>query len=668
MEAGQEQLVLVADPNSTKVSASKGRSSRKTASSKQVALAAELPIAQVRVDVSIAHLDREFDYLVPEELSESALIGSKVRVRFNGKLVDAIIVARHSSSEFSKLLPIERVIGPALTEETLQLVLAVTSRYAGLMWDIVRSAVPAKHGRGTVKREIIKSAVPTVEMSFGAAWGAYQGGATALDRIASGESVRACWVSAPASDWRREVRDLVESVRQRETEGGVLIVLPDAKDVQDLVSFCGDLAPTILSAEVGAEARYRAFLSIIEGESHFVIGTRSAVFAPIHNLSLIVMWDDGNDNFAEPHAPYWDAREVAALRSHLTGCSFFVGAHSRSVVTQSWCESSWAVDLVPSPEAKLSVRGKIRGMHPEDSERDPARARIPRVAWEAVKKGLTTGPVLIQVARKGYIPVLLCTECGERARCSCGGGIVIVRRGEHQQRVCDRCGTTTWRCSCGGTSVKAISIGTERTAEEIGRAFPGFPVMWSQREKLLASVDATPRIIVSTPGAEPRAEQGFQAVVILDAVSNSISLLAQESLVRRLFNAAVLAAPKAEIVVAAPGEDRAVQALSRWDSVWAAQRELAERAQAHLPPTYRVVRLDGSRSGVSAVMETISGAMEVGILGPVENQDGNNVHAFILAQRSHGTQLTQLLAEITRTRSANPKADHVQVRIDPRDF
>jgi primosomal protein N' (replication factor Y) (superfamily II helicase) len=663
MESGQEQLFLVADP-----SAAKARAARSTKPKKQVTPATVLPIAQARVDVSIAHLDRDFDYLVPEELSEAAQIGAKVRVRFNGKLTDAIIVGRQSSSEFSKLLPIERVVGPALTEETLELVLAVTSRYAGMFWDVIRSAVPTKHGRSTAKRDIPEPLTATSGSSLISAWHSYDRGVDFLDQMSRGETVRACWASAPASDWRLEVKELVEQARTHQPEGGVLILLPDAKDVHDLVSLCTDLAPTILTADLGAEERYRAFLSVIEGESSCVIGTRSAVFAPVNNLSLIVMWDDGNDNFAEPHAPYWDAREVAALRSHLQSCSFFVGAHCRSVVTQSWCDSGWAVDLRPSHEAKKLVRGKIRGMHPEDAERDPARARIPRVAWEAVKSGLTSGPVLIQVARKGYIPVLLCTECGERAECSCGGGIAIIRNGVHQQRICERCGITTWRCACGGTAVTAVSIGTERTAEEIGRAFPGFPVVWSQREKIISSVDSTPRIIVSTPGAEPRAEHGFRAVVILDAVSYSISLLAQESLVRRLFGAAVLAAPEAEIVVAAPSDDRAVQALSRWDSVWVAQRELAERAQAHLPPVYRIARLDGSRAGVSAVTHAISATPHISILGPVDNQNGVKVHAFLVVPRSQATQLTQLLAEITRTRSADPKADHVQVRMDPRDF
>ncbi len=688
MNEGQEQLLLLADSAPTKRAA-------KPTKVKKAEPAKVNPIARVRVDVSIAHLDRDFDYVVPSELDDQVSIGCKVRVRFNRALTDAIVIDRIAESEVSKLSSIERVIGPALTAETLSLVLSVCQRYAGLFWDVVRAAVPKKHGRISAGATQLQAAASVQvsesgEVTDSICWDAYDNGSSVLGQLRAGETVRGCWSSAPATDWRREIRGLIDCIRNGSGEhhdaAGILILVPDVKDVRHFLELMGDSSVEVLTAELGEAARYKAFQRIHAGVSRVVIGTRSAVFAPVANLKAIVMWDDGNDTYSDPHAPYWDAREVAALRSHESECSLLVGNTSRSVVTQSWCESGWAIDISPSSVAKKSVMGRVRAVVPEDAALDPAQARIPRIAWQAAQKGLTTGPVLIQVARKGYIPVIMCLDCGAVATCQCGGAIQTVRSGTGSVTRCIRCGIQTWRCSCAGNRTKALSIGAERTAEEIGRAFPGTPILWSQADRMIDHVDGTPRIIVATPGAEPIAIGGYSAVIVLDASTSAPSLLAQESLLRRFFNAAVMGSSSAHIVIVAPAVERAVQAVTRWDARWAASRELSERREAHLPPSTRFVRIDGARSDIEAFITNIQGMMlsngraqrghggdYFSVLGPIDHlnheQVGDTrVHAFLVVNRSRGSELSRHLLELTRVRSTDSKCGHVQVRVDPRDF
>ena len=703
MNEGQEQLLLLADSAPAKRAA-------KTTRVKKTEPAKVNPIARVRVDVSIAHLDRDFDYVVPSDLDDQVSIGCKVRVRFNRALTDAIVIDRIAESEFSKLSSIERVIGPALTPETLSLVQSVCQRYAGLFWDVVRAAVPKKHGRiaaGATQLQTAASvhASESGEVPDSTCWDAYDNGTNVLAQLMAGETVRGCWSSAPATDWRREIRGLIDCIRYGNGEhhdaAGILILVPDVKDVRHFLELMGDLTVEVLTAELGEGARYKAFQRIYAGVSRVVIGTRSAVFAPVANLKAIVMWDDGNDTYSDPHAPYWDAREVAALRSHESACSLLVGNTSRSVVTQSWCESGWATDISPSSAAKKRVMGRVRAVVPEDAALDPAQARIPRIAWQAAQKGLITGPVLIQVARKGYIPVIMCLDCGVVATCKCGGAIQTVRHGTGSVTHCIRCGIQAWRCSCGGNRTKALSIGAERTAEEIGRAFPGTPILWSQADRLIDHVDSAPRIVVATPGAEPMALGGYSAVIVLDASTSAPSLLAQESLMRRFFNAAVLGSPSAHVVIVAPAVERAVQAVTRWDARWAASRELSERREAHLPPSTRFVRIDGARTDVVAFIDSIQSMMLANghaqrvherdyfsVLGPIdhanldranldrakldrvdERQVGDTrVHAFLAVNRSRGSELSRHLLELTRVRSTDSKCGHVQVRVDPRDF
>src|SRR6202008_3770801 len=106
--------------------------------SKDGALSARLPVARVAVDISLAHLDRPFDYLVPASMDEAAVPGCRVRVRFAGQLVDGYLLERADSSEHQgKLARLERVTSPepVLTPEIFDLARAVADRYAGTLAD-----------------------------------------------------------------------------------------------------------------------------------------------------------------------------------------------------------------------------------------------------------------------------------------------------------------------------------------------------------------------------------------------------------------------------------------------------------------------------------------------------------------------------------------------------
>ncbi len=288
------------------------------------------------------------------------------------------------------------------------------------------------------------------------------------------------------------------------------------------------------------------------------------------------------------------------------------------------------------------------------------------MAWQAIKDSLPGGPVLVSVGRRGYIPALLCVQCGERAICACGGAIQHANGNlPGEPLTCGRCGSGGWRCACGGTQIKALAIGAERTAEELGRAFAGTPVLWSQQEHVVINVDSRARIVVATQGAEPFAENGFAAVVILDMNAQSISLSASESLVRRAFAAAVRAKVGAPIVLTGNPGHRESQAVARWDSPWFAGRECLDRAQAHLPPAVRVALLMGDRDAVLSVATRAQESVQVRLLGPI---DGEASKVFLMVRRADGNALSQVLNQIMRTRSADPKNSFVRIHMDPRDF
>lgn len=628
------------------------------------------PIARVRVDLPIMHLDRDFDYLVPDQLDTQAVPGARVRVRFAGRLRDAYVISRSDVADVESPKAIERVIDaiPPLTTETLHLVQQVADRFVGTFWDVVRSAVPGRHARAeritmSLDNEVFDPS--TIAIPNDSVWNDY-----VWPDAADGPR-RYVWSSAPASDFAEEITSLAQQYRRQSR--GVVIVVPDAADIQRVrLSLERAIPPADiaeLTADAGPERRYREFLRIRTGLAGTVIGTRNAVFAPVTHLGAVIVWDDGDDVFREPHAPYWDVREVAALRSHESECDLYVGAPARSVATQWWCDSGWAQAVEPTRPSWWVVRA----IDDREVARDPAArsARIPTLAWQVAREGLDVGPVLVQVSRRGYLPVLACQGCREPAVCSvptCQGALEISSG--HAIPRCRRCGALagSWSCpECGDSRVRAVTVGAGRTAEELGRAFPGVPIVWSEADRIVREVEPTSALVVATPGAEPRAIDGYRAVILLDARAAFPSLAGAEQLVRRWFAATRMIAPSGQVCVVADPSAPEVQALTRWDSRWFAQRELSERKAVGLPPITRVAEVTGPPSAISELQNSLE--LPLRILGPVETGIKSTVRTFFVARRADASELTSRLNAALRTASLRESAIRdVRVRMDPRDM
>ncbi|MFC0861017.1 primosomal protein N' [Sphaerimonospora cavernae] len=643
--------------------------------------AGELPVARIVVDTPLPHLDRPFDYLVPATADTVAVPGCRVRVRFAGRLTDGFLLERVSSSEHrGRLAFLERVISsePVLTAETAGLARAVADRYAGTMSDVLRLAVPPRHARveaeARAPARLGQNPVSPPESGDvgAAAWAAYPAGPSFLAALAEGRSPRAVWTALPGVSWPQAI---AAAVRATLASGrGAVIVLPDGKDVAMMARALETTPHVAITADLGPAERYRRWLRALRGEVAVVVGNRPAAFAPVASLGLAVIWDDGDDLHADPHAPYPHAREVLALRAHRADAGLLVGGHARTAEAALLVATGWARSLAPRRE---EIRARAPRARPAGDDADLAHdeaaraARLPTIAWRALRRGLESGPVLVQVPRRGYLPALSCRTCRSPARCpDCRGPLAL--RGGHAVPYCRWCGRIAGgrRCpSCGDDRIRALIVGVRRTAEELGRAFPSVPVKTSGRDGVLAAVRAAPALVVATPGAEPVPDGGYAAAVLLDgwALLGRPDLRAAEETLRRWMNAAALARPGAELVVLADSAVPAVQALVRWDPITFAERELADRAELGFPPAVRMATLTGP---AAAVRETLAGtALPDGaqVLGPVP-VDGELERAMVRVPRDRGSALARALKGASGARSARKAADVVRVAVDPLDL
>ncbi|MGW2154242.1 primosomal protein N' [Nonomuraea sp. NPDC001699] len=790
-----------------------------------VVAAPERPVARVVVDSPLPHLDRLFDYLVPAAMHEAARPGVRVRVRFAGKLIDAFLLERVDESDHEgRLTPLERVVSPeqVLTPEIAGLARAVADRYAGTLTDVLRLAVPPRHAKA--EAEIPPPAGPapgssheagspdTVEETPGgagdigeqraadgdtgvvgggsagdgrgdasehagegreSAWDAYPTGPSFLDALRHGRAPRAVWSALPgATGWAGAMAEAV--LATLEGGRGAVLVVPDGKDVAladaEFERLLGPGRHVALTADLGPAERYRRWLKVLRGQVRAVVGTRAAMFAPVADLGLVAIWDDGDDLHAERLAPYPHAREVLGLRAHRTGAAMLIGGYARTAEATQLVATRWARPIVAARTMIRTVAPRVRPAG-EDAElaKDQAarQARLPSLAWRALRQGLESGPVLVQVPRRGYLPALACRHCRAPARCvlpptriaphlaappapaaaptpvrggagapagaegrggplpvagealtlsaaasgavplglplhapgtgagalppavdglagmpdgsaAHGGGESLCHgplalRAGHAAPYCRWCGRVDadWRCpSCGSPRLRAVVTGARRTAEELGRAFPSVPVRTSGRDGVLARVPAARALVVATPGAEPVAEGGYAAAVLLDgwALLGRADLRAGEETLRRWMNAAALLRPSAELVVLGDAGLPSVQALLRWDPITHAERELGDRAELGFPPAVRMATLTGSASAVRQMLDEVRLPPDAQVLGPVPVDESGLERAMIRVRRGGGAALSAALKGASGVRAARKTPDVVRVSVDPLDL
>ena len=620
-------------------------------SSQPAGTAPHLPVARVLVATPLAHLDRPFDYLIRSEQDEAARPGVRVRVRFAGRLLDGFLLERVAESDHDgRLGYLDRVVSaePVLHPEVAALARSVADHYAGTVADVLRLAVPPRHARveqappapsaGSVPPTAVPvppTAVPVPPTGVpvppaGSGWDRYRAGASFLAAVAGGRPARAVWQALPGEDWPARLADAAATAWA--AGRGALLVVPDARDLTRLDAALSAVLPrgehVVLQAEAGPAPRYRNFLSVSRGQVRVVAGNRAAMFAPVDRLGLLAVFDDGDDLLAEPRAPYPHAREVLMLRASVTGAALLIGGFARTAEAQRLVESGWAHEIRAE---RATVRGSAPRIeaagdtHAAGADSAAARARLSPAAFAASRGALAAGtPVLIQVPRAGYQPALACARCRRPAHCRhCAGP--LARAGRNQVPTCRWCGRPDAHLvcpACGSDQIRSTAVGARRTAEELGRAFPGVEVVTSSGETVRAGVPAAPLLVIATPGAEPVAAGGYGVALLLDGSTLLArpDLRAAEEALRRWMTAAALVRPAGEggrVVVGADVSLAVVQALIRWDPAGAAAAELAGRRELGFPPVTVMASLTGPAAAVAAAGEELAGHPEIEQLGPI---------------------------------------------------
>ena len=226
--------------------------------------------------------------------------------------------------------------------------------------------------------------------------------------------------------------------------------------------------------------RYDQFKRLRRGEAHIVLGTRSAVFAPLENLGLIIMDEEQEGSYQSENAPCYHARDVAKYRCATEGARLLLGSATPTVETFYHAQQG-EYDLLELTERyNRRALPEVRIADLRQELRAGNSTVISRPLQEELAKNIAAGEQsILFLNRRGSSRQLLCPQCGyvpECPRCS----VYLTYHSANDRLMCHYCGYShaapTVCPECGGT-LKHIGFGTQRVEEELHELFPGVEVL-----------------------------------------------------------------------------------------------------------------------------------------------------------------------------------------------
>ena len=591
--------------------------------------ASDLPVASVWVDTSISTLSEPFSYLIPEKLSSQVKIGSRVQVPFKDKQLEGIVIERTAlTTEFRELKSVYKLLGefPVASSETIELISLTARFWGGSPYDVIRSAIPPR--------------VASVEKGLAPA---------ALASNLTSVTSPIFHLLPPKLD---PISALVSLVIGSKTSGVKLVLVPTARELNRLTVLLAkaSIAFTSLDSNLPRAERYRNFLVASLGGADVVIGMRGAIFAPIPGLSEIYLHHENSEHYYERRMPHWNAREVAWIRSKLSNLNLHLTGYVPSLDV--------AIDIDKKEISYQAAREKISVIAQGSSNGE----LIPTKIYQQVRKSLANGPVLFLVPAKGYATAISCAKCRNVAVCECGGK--LSKSSAKNDPTCVLCSKRfeNWKCGwCGQARVFLASRGIERLAEEIGRSFPNQIVIQSTANDPRDSVSDEPALVISTPGVEPIADNGYAAVIILqvDRFLSSSASNGVENAHSSFFSASALISASGVIALVCEDGAPIASALATWNPATISKREIEQRISLQLPPitgailvladAAELVRL---KSALVSATEEDRAPKSLRVYGPTL---GEGSKLTLLVDPTEQLELVSLLREINKRRAISKK-------------
>lgn len=428
-------------------------------------------------------LDHEtFSYLVPDGME--VVPGHRVTVPFGRRTSFGFVVSLTTENPGIEVREIARVGGdPLLLPHQVELARLVAGHYWVPLIECIRAMLPPRvrgrvsTGEGASSRQrrhsrLLELATATPKETHAPVLTAEQ--RTALEVIAANRSTVLHGVTASG---KTEV--YLSAAAQALSEGlCVLLLVPEISLTPQLVEWVrGRLrAPVaLLHSQITELERAQQWWRVRRGAASVVLGSRSAVFAPIPRLGLVVLDEEGAASYKQDRTPRYETGWVAARLAELTGARLVVGSATPSVSTYFDAEQGKRA-LAHLPHR---VRGQAAPVELVDM-RDEAiaghRQPLSRRLLEVVHRALENEEqAILFLNRRGLSTFVMCRDCGKSVQCL-GCSVAMVQHAELEGLVCHYCGYTRPMpevCQyCGSRNIRALGMGTQRLETMVKKLWP----------------------------------------------------------------------------------------------------------------------------------------------------------------------------------------------------
>lgn len=434
-------------------------------------------------------LRRLFDYLPPQPIDPTSLIsGIRVRVPFQTRTLVGILVevVKETSVPLEKLKTALELLDkePIFSEDIYQLCQWSASYYHYALGEVLAGALPVALRKG--KPAEIKKKPVSIEGEREHPPELNPAQQEAITKIGdANEAFRVFLLDGVTGSGKTEVylhaiADILAKDKQ------VLVLVPEISlTPQTIARFQARFQVPVIALHSGLSEteRLQAWLLARSGEAKVVIGTRSAVFTPFQRLGLIIVDEEHDTSFKQQDRFRYHARDLAVMRASINQIPVVLGSATPSLESLLNVKRERYIYLSLPERAGTA---QLPQYHLLDVRHLPMEEGLSSVLLESMRSHLQQGnQVMLFLNRRGFAPVLYCTQCAWIAACKrCDTRMVYHRTPPRLQcHHCDARREIPARCGeCGEAALQPVGIGTQRLEDALQKYFPDVPIIRVDRD------------------------------------------------------------------------------------------------------------------------------------------------------------------------------------------